>query len=119
VAEVFTRPGKDDSRHYKEFEISPNGDWLDLDISAGQKRLLMCDIKSRVVTNPEERIWIAELALPMNSLVAEFDPSLTWRINLFRIEGREPNRFYSAWRPTYTPQPNFHVPELFGELRFS
>jgi len=27
-------------------------------------------------------------------------------------------RFYSAWSPTMTPTPNFHVPEAFGHLVF-
>jgi hypothetical protein len=117
VAEVFIQPATDSLRHYKEFEISPNGDWLDLDINEGNKSILFCDLKSRAVCNAQG-FWIAELALPMNRLTKHFDPDQVWRLNLFRIEGREPNRFYSAWRPTYTPQPNFHVPELFGELHF-
>jgi hypothetical protein len=24
-----------------------------------------------------------------------------------------------AWQPTHTPQPNFHVPEKFGLLKFA
>jgi len=31
----------------------------------------------------------------------------------------EEPRFYSAWRPTNTPAPNFHVPEAFGALVFT
>lgn len=118
VAEVFIRPGADDATHYREFEIGPNGDWLDLDISQGEKSLLFCDLRSRVVVNAEAAVWIAELALPIDCLTTAFDPSEVWRMNLFRIEGREPNRFYSAWIPTHTPKPNFHVPECFGELLF-
>jgi hypothetical protein len=116
VAELFIQRSSDELRHYREFEISPNGDWLDLNIHAGQKSFLMCDLKSRVVRDAEK--WIAELAIPMDSLTSEFTPDEIWRLNLFRIEGREPDRFYSAWRPTYTPKPNFHVPERFGELTF-
>ncbi len=117
VAEIFIQNPGDELRHYREFEISPNGDWLDLDISPGQKTILMCDMKSRVVRDADR--WTAELALPMKVLAPKFDPEEVWRLNLFRIEGRAPNRFYSAWRPTWTPEPNFHVPERFGELRFA
>jgi hypothetical protein len=117
VAELFIQRSSDEFMHYREFEISPNGDWLDLDINAGQKSFLMCDFKSRVVCNADK--WIAEFAIPMDSLTSEFNPDEIWRLNLFRIEGREPERFYSAWRPTYTPKPNFHVPERFGELAFA
>ncbi len=119
VAEVFIRRGVDDPGHYLEFEISPNGDWLDLDISPGRKFDLMCDLKTRVVIDPKSRVWIAELAIPFRCLTPEFNAGETWRLNFFRVEGAEPNRFYSSWQATRTPQPNFHVPEVFGELRFS
>jgi len=117
VAELFIQRSSDELMHYREFEISPNGDWLDLDIKAGQKYFLMCDLKSRAVRNADN--WIAELAIPMDSLTSDFNPDEIWRLNLFRIEGQEPKRFYSAWRPTYTTKPNFHVPERFGELLFA
>jgi alpha-galactosidase len=118
VAEVFIQPDPDEPRHYREFEISPNGDWLDLDICRGEKAHLHCGLKSRVLVDPDSRIWTAEMAVPVGCLTASFNSSDVWRLNLFRIEGPEPHRFYSAWRPTHTPKPNFHVPERFGELHF-
>jgi alpha-galactosidase len=39
-------------------------------------------------------------------------------VNFFRVEGKEEPRGYYAWRPTHTPQPNFHVPSAFGSMRF-
>ena len=119
VAEVFIRPPERDLRRYLEFEISPNGDWLDLDIAPGEKTILYCDLKSRVLVDSDARTWSAELAIPIDCLTAAFSPNDVWSINLFRIEGSEPNRFYSAWQPTHTPEPNFHVPEAFGELHFN
>jgi len=44
---------------------------------------------------------------------------VVWRVNFFRVEGATEPRFYSAWRPTNTPKPNFHVPEAFGALVFT
>ena len=119
VAEVFIRRGSVDPKHYLEFEISPNGDWLDLDISPGRKFDLMCALKSRVVTEAQSKVWVAELAIPFSCFAKEFDPKEIWRLNFFRVEGVEPNRFYSCWQPTHTSQPNFHIPEVFGELQFS
>jgi hypothetical protein len=118
VAELFLHPETEELRRYREFEISPNGDWLDLDISPGNKSIIFCDLISRVVVDTRQRIWTAEMAIPTSCLAVPFDPGTIWRLNLFRIEGEEPYRFYSAWRPTYTLQPNFHVPEAFGILRF-
>ena len=33
VAEVFLQPDRFGEKYYKEFEVSPNGQWLDLDIT--------------------------------------------------------------------------------------
>jgi alpha-galactosidase len=40
-------------------------------------------------------------------------------VNFYRVEGPQEPRAYLAWRPTKTPQPNFHVPSAFGKLRFA
>jgi alpha-galactosidase len=125
VAEAFLQPDPSRPRDYKEFEVSPNGFWIDLDIGpdigpggGASPRNLQSGMTRSVWLNVERRIWEAELAIPMKALTAKFDPALEWRANFFRVEsGREP-RFYSAWRATRTPQPNFHVPEAFGRLQF-
>ena len=125
VAEVFIQPEPEDHGHYLEFEVSPNGSWLDLDIhldpdnNERRKSDLLCALRSKVIVDEPARVWVAELGLPMNCLTETFRPDASWKINFFRVEGQEPARFYSAWRPTHTLQPNFHVPEAFGELQFS
>jgi alpha-galactosidase len=118
VAEVFLQTDASQPRRYWEFEISPNGMWIDLEISPDGKHNPGSGMKSRVVVNEFQKIWTAELALPMPRLVKVFDPSVEWRVNFFRVEGATEPRFYSSWRPTCTPEPNFHVPEAFGVLRF-
>jgi alpha-galactosidase len=118
VAEVFLQPVGSEQRHYKEFEVSPNGFWIDLDIAPGQKRNLKSGLRRRVKIDEKGSVWKAELALPMKSLTACFDPSEVWRVNFYRVEGPSEPRFYSAWRPTGTPAPNFHVPGSFGSLVF-
>jgi Carbohydrate family 9 binding domain-like len=119
VAEVFLQPDRFGEKFYKEFEISPNGMWLDLDISPQGLRHLTSGMRSRVTVDEAARIWTAELAIPMTALTESFDPAQSWRVNLFRCEGLDPQRFYSAWRPTETNEPNFHVPQKFGWLRFA
>ncbi len=118
VAEVFLQPPALSGRHYKEFEVSPNGFWIDLDIAAGEKHDLQSGLRRRAKIDEKSKTWMAELSLPMKSLTASFDPSATWRVNFYRVEGASEPRFYSAWRPTGTPVPNFHVPESFGRLVF-
>jgi alpha-galactosidase len=118
VAEVFLQPDPSELRRYKEFEVSPNGLWIDLDINNGGLADLKSGMQRRVSTDEAAKIWTAELAIPMKSLVQHFDPHAIWRVNFYRVEGPAEPRFYSSWQPTKTPQPNFHVPELFGYLKF-
>lgn len=118
VAEVFLQPDPSIPRQYKEFEVSPNGYWIDLDIAPGEKHDLKSGLRRHVVLNETNKFWVAELAIPMKCLVSHLDPAASWRANFYRVEGPEEPRFYSAWRPTMTTVPNFHVPEAFGELVF-
>jgi alpha-galactosidase len=118
VAEVFLQPDRSNLRRYKEFEVSPNGFWIDLDIAPGEKNDLKSELNRRVFLNEAQKTWFAELAIPMKCLVARFDLAAAWRVNFYRVEGAKEPRFYSAWRPTGTEVPNFHVPGAFGELVF-
>ena len=118
VAEAFLQPDTGNARVYKELEVSPNGFWIDLDIAPGEKEEMRSGLHRHVVQDTAERTWTAELAVPMKSLAPAFDRKQRWRANFFRVEGKLEPRFYSAWSPTYTAAPNFHVPEAFGHLEF-
>jgi alpha-galactosidase len=118
VAEAFLQPDASDARVYKELEVSPNGFWIDLNIAHDEKEEMRSGLRRRMVQGEKARTWTAELAVPMRSLTPAFDPKLSWRANFFRVEGKTEPRFYSAWSPTFTPVPNFHVPEAFGHLIF-
>jgi alpha-galactosidase len=118
VAEVFLQPDPTQLRRYKEFEVSPNSFWIDLEIANGVLQHLQSGLQRRVSVDEAKKTWTAELAIPMRSLTQHFDPAAVWRVNFFRVEGPTEPRFYSAWQPTNTPQPNFHVPERFGFLKF-
>jgi alpha-galactosidase len=118
VAEAFFQANPLRARHYREFEVSPNGMWIDLDIFPGGMRHLKSGIQRSVCLDEARQRWVAELAIPMRAITPNFNPSVAWRVNFYRIEGKQEPRFYSAWQPTKTPSPNFHVPEAFGTLLF-
>jgi alpha-galactosidase len=118
VAEAFLQPDPSRPRYYKEFEISPNGLWIDLNISPHALADLKSHMQRSVWLDEAAHTWAAELAIPMRSLTRRFDPDHPWRVNFYRVEGSKEPRFYSAWQPTNTPQPNFHVPEAFGRMLF-
>jgi len=104
---------------YKEFEVAPNGMWIDLDISPSGRADLKSGLTRSVHVDELTRSWVAEMAIPMKTITTKFDPGVVWRANFYRVEGRAEPRQYLAWQPTYTPQPNFHVPQAFGTLRFA
>lgn len=118
VAEVFLQPDQFGEKYYKEFEVSPNGQWLDLDITPEGLGYIASGMQSSVRVDESRRQWTAELAIPIGAITEQFDPAQPWRVNFFRCEGSDPQRFYGAWQPTCTPVPNFHVPQKFGWLRF-
>jgi alpha-galactosidase len=118
VAEAFLQPEPARERFYREFEVSPNGMWIDLDIFPGGIADLKSGLQRSVALDEKSRTWGAELAIPLKALTDRFDPGMIWRANFFRVEGRQEPRAYLAWQPTHTPQPNFHVPAAFGRLRF-
>ena len=118
VAEVFLQPDRFGEKYYKEFEVSPGGQWLDLDITPQGLRHITSGMRSRVSIDESRKIWTAELAIPFAAVTSRFSPDESWRINFYRCEGADLDRFYSAWQPTGTEKPNFHVPEKFGWLRF-
>ncbi len=119
VAEAFLQPDPSRPRYYREFEVSPNGMWIDLDISPEGRRDLGSGLRHSASIDREKHAWAAELAIPMRAFTPQFVPTAVWRANFYRVEGSREPRFYSAWRATNTLQPNFHVPAAFGKLRFA
>jgi hypothetical protein len=118
VVEAFLQPDPSRERYYREFEVAPNGMWIDLDIFSEGRRDLESGMTRSVWLDHDAHIWAAELAIPMKALTENFDPGAEWRVNFYRVEGPREPRFYSAWRATGSPQPNFHVPAAFGKMRF-
>jgi alpha-galactosidase len=119
VAEAFLQPEPSPERRYKEFEVAPNGMWIDLDILASGLANLKSGMNVSVHLDEEKRIWVAEMAIPMRALTDGVETGAVWRANFFRVEGSTEPRQYLAWQPTFTEVPNFHVPQAFGTLRFA
>jgi alpha-galactosidase len=118
VAEAFLQPDPSRPTFYREFEVSPNGMWIDLDIFPAGLADLKSGMQRSVILDEKRKTWIAELSIPLKALTPHFDPKQAWRANFYRVEGSTEPRNYLAWNPTNTPEPNFHVPARFGVLKF-
>lgn len=120
VAEVFIGDDFKDIRRYKEFEISPQREWIDLDIDLnkahhgdGWKWNSGFQVSARI--DEAAHIWYAAMKIPYSAIdhrVAAQGNVL--RINLFRSQGPASARHELAWCPPMSD--SFHVPERFGLL---
>jgi len=123
VAEVFIGSDFENIRHYKEFEISPQGEWIDLDIDLtkphhedGWKWNSGFAVAARI--DPAAKIWYGAMRIPIAALQDRPpSPGENFRVNLFRIQGPAPGRVQITWQPTMSS--TFHVPEKFGLLRLA
>lgn len=121
VCEIFIAPNPDEIGEYFEFEGAPTGEWLDLKISnIDGKRETDWDYASGMSCygqTESDKITVV-MRIPWHALGKTPEIGEKWRGNLFRCVGTGKSRGYLTWQPTYTPQPNFHVPENFGWLEF-
>lgn len=120
VAEVFVGSDFTDIRRYKEFEISPQGEWIDLDIDRGNphhedgwKWNSGFEVSARI--DRAAHIWYGAMRIPYSAIdTREPAQGNMLRINLFRCQGPAPARHLLAWRSPMSD--SFHVPERFGLL---
>ncbi len=121
VAEVFAGADFDNIKHYREYQVSPQGEWVDLDIDrknplpdGGWKWNSGFEVKARI--DQEKKIWYGEMRIPIASFDArEPKAGNEVRINFFRLQGPPPDRKYIAWQRTNGP--SYHVPEAFGKMK--
>jgi hypothetical protein len=132
--EIFVSPNPAKPRNYYGFEINAIGTMLNFRIAdwwQGPPRWEPEGVRYRTSfhglpkkeESPDDRHWILELAIPFRNFARDAlhvppREGDVWRIGLNRAGGITDAQ-YSTWSPVNTPQPNFHVPEQFGYVRFT
>lgn len=122
VCEVFIAPDPSLPHKYFEFEIAPNGEWIDLAIEISPDgRKTDIDYRSEMASavRVKEDLVLMAIKVPFSALGRTPNVGDVWLGNLFRCVGKDPGRGYLAWMPTMTAIPNFHVPEQFGRFVFT
>lgn len=121
VCEIFLAPKREEPRKYFEFEIAPNGEWIDLGIyQMPDKRETDWNYSSGMKSFAKigkDKIWMA-IKIEWKAFGKTPKAGDIWLGNIFRCVGTGETRGYLAWSPTLTNQPAFHVPEKFGEFEF-
>jgi hypothetical protein len=121
VAEVFIGTELDNIKHYTEFQVSPQGEWVDLDIDrkAGKNDVKWdsgFEVKARI--DADKKVWFGAMRIPLAKIDRrEPKDGLEMRINFYRIQGPGPARKFINWQPVNND--SFHTPEAFGRLRLS
>jgi hypothetical protein len=120
VAEVFIGTDFEKIKRYTEFQVSPQGEWVDLHIDRGTQPATHdvawssgFEVKARI--DAEKRVWYGEMRIPMKAIDERpAQDGREMRINLYRIQGKAP-RAHVNWQPVKNE--TFHTPEAFGTLR--
>jgi Carbohydrate family 9 binding domain-like len=121
VAEAFIGSDFEHIRRYKEFEISPQGEWVDLEIDldhphaeGGWRWNSGFEVSARV--DQTAQVWYGAMRIPYFAIDSRpATAGNVLRINLFRSQGPPSARHQLAWQATMSN--SFHVPERFGTLQ--
>ncbi len=118
VAEAFLGSDPDHPERYREFQVSPQGEWVDLEIDRAQPKTeggaawnSGFEVKARI--DAQQKIWYGEMRIPLIAFTPAVGKEL--RAGLYRLQGSGTDKQFIAWQPT--GERNFHVPRAFGILR--
>jgi hypothetical protein len=121
VAEVFIGSDFHNIKRYKEFEVSPQSEWVDLDINLDNPHheegwVWNSGFQHAARMDASKHIWYAAIRIPFAALdVASPAAGQEFRVNFYRTEGNPADAKEIMWRPTMSR--TFHVPESFGLLK--
>jgi hypothetical protein len=120
VVEVFIGHDLERINLYKEFEVSPRGEWVDLDIDHGGNNQdawrWNSGFEFKTKIDESAKVWHCLMKIPFKSIApAAPRAGAEFRLNLYRIEGGPEPRKYITWQAVQSP--SFHTPEKFGRLR--
>lgn len=120
VAEAFIGADAANIGQYREYQVSPQGEFVDLDIDVlhpkpdgGASWNSGFTVKARI--DEAKKVWYGEMRIPLASITsATLHAGDRLRLGLFRLTGLPAERALVAWQPSF--RRNFHVPEAFGTL---
>jgi hypothetical protein len=121
--EVYLGADFEQINRYREFQMSPAGEFLDLDIDSSRPKPGFngeqnwdAGMKVKARIDESRKFWYGEMKIPIAAVDSR--PAAAgneMRINLFRQDDEPPNRKFLAWQPPGVWNP--HHPDKFGILR--
>lgn len=120
VAEMFIGSDFKNIRRYREFEISPQAEWIDLDVdldlpdhTVGWTWNSGLQVAARI--DRGAKTWYGAMRIPFVAIAEKpARAGQTFRVNFFRSQGPPDAARSIAWIAPLTE--TFHTPERFGIL---
>ena len=121
VFEFFVGSGARVMQSYREFQVAPDGRWLDLSVLHQDGKIVGDDswhsgCRCSSFVDIERKTWRSLLQIPWTSLGEEPPANANWRCNYYRASGRFHGDQLLAWSPTGIGPGCFHRTEHFGTL---
>ncbi|MCC6589677.1 MAG: carbohydrate-binding family 9-like protein [Bryobacterales bacterium] len=120
VAEVFIAGDRENVYKYRELQVSPQGEWVDLDIdrknsraAGGWKWNSGFEVKAKI--DRDKKVWYGAMKIPFSSIGGKpGEAGAEFPINIYRLTGENANRKSTMWTPTQNR--SHHTPEMFGRM---
>lgn len=123
VAEVFIGSDFQDIKRYKEFEVSPQGEWIDLDVNLHNPHheegwVWNSHFEFAARIDATNHLWYAVMKIPWSDVDSRtVTAGKKFRVNFYQSQASPTHGREVAWQPTMST--TFHVPEKFGLLELA
>ena len=120
VVEMFIGSEPDKIHRYKEFQVAPTGERLDLSLELPDRDFeWFSQWMTAVHIDEDAHIWSTEMKIPFVAIADQGGGNTPqkgdrWPVNFYRMD--TPRKGFLAWNPTM--HGSFNKPERFGWMRF-
>jgi hypothetical protein len=107
--------------HYNRI---PDKDITPLDANDIKRIEIAHSLPGRIDPEIQEPVtWTVEYRIPVEMLekyskITHPEPGIEWRANFYKIAENSSNPHYLTWSPVENDEPNFHLPQYFGLIKF-
>jgi hypothetical protein len=121
VFEIFIGINAKNTKLYKEFQVSPDSRWMDIDVNRQlgiSNHHWYSGMVCKSIIDTEMKIWTSIVGLPWNCFGMHKKNDDIWNANFFRASGKYHGDELLAWSETGYGEKCFHRPEHFGTIDF-
>ncbi len=121
VFEVFIGVNSKQTKLYKEFQVSPDARWIDIDVNKQlgiSNHYWYSGFQCKSFIDEEMKVWTSIFELPWSCFGVNKKTDDVWHANFYRASGEHHGEELLAWAPTGYGEKCFHRPEHFGKIEF-